>query len=240
MSNLATRSRLRIKAVALDLDGVVYLGDRLIAGADEAVQELHDQGIRVGYLTNNSRKTRAEIAAKLCKLGIPADEDCVINTAYAAGQLLRALSRAHALTIMVIGNPGLMQEVAATGVTIVEHGACDYVVVGLDTTFSYTRLAYALNAVCGGAQIIACNRDRHFPVEDNRTHAGLWAPGCRAGDGNRANRGACGGQAGNDYAGDVCGMGAGCPPRDPRRRGFAFQRYCHGESFRCGSHAGRR
>jgi len=173
MSELALRSRLRLKAVALDLDGVVYLGDRLIEGADTAVRELQAQGLRVGYLTNNSGKTRAEIAAKLGKLGIPAEEESIFNTAYAAGQLLRTLTTARPLTVMVVGTPSLQREVALAGAAIVESGTCDYVIVGLDATFNYARLAQALHAVCAGARIIACNRDTNFPVEGQRL-----MPGC--------------------------------------------------------------
>ncbi len=62
-----------IKAVAIDLDGVVYLGNRLVKGAIDGIKTIRDLGFKIFFITNNSGKTRAEVYEKLLKLGIKCD-----------------------------------------------------------------------------------------------------------------------------------------------------------------------
>ncbi|MBM3313129.1 hypothetical protein FJY70_00890, partial [candidate division WOR-3 bacterium] len=54
-----------IRAVALDLDGVVYSGEKALPGAVAAVGRLRQMGLQVWFVTNNSARSRAAIAAKL-------------------------------------------------------------------------------------------------------------------------------------------------------------------------------
>ena len=58
-----------------DLDGTVYRGDRLIPGADAAIGAIRAAGRRVAFLSNKPLQTRAEYAAKLTRLGVPAAPD---------------------------------------------------------------------------------------------------------------------------------------------------------------------
>ena len=51
--------------VAFDLDGVVYLIDRPIAGAVEAIGALHGEGVALAYATNNASRRAADVAALL-------------------------------------------------------------------------------------------------------------------------------------------------------------------------------
>ena len=55
----------------LDLDGTVYLGERLIAGAGEAIRALRENGRRVAFLSNKPIQTRGDYAEKLTRLGVP-------------------------------------------------------------------------------------------------------------------------------------------------------------------------
>ena len=60
----------------LDLDGVVWLADRPIAGSAEAVARLVATGANIAFVTNNSNPVAAEYEAKLERHGIE-DEDLV-------------------------------------------------------------------------------------------------------------------------------------------------------------------
>ena len=60
------------KAFIFDLDGTIYLGERLIVGADEVVAVLRERGRRVVFLSNKPTDTRETYAAKLTRLGVPA------------------------------------------------------------------------------------------------------------------------------------------------------------------------
>ena len=57
-----------IKLFLMDMDGTVYVGDRKIAGAFEALEELKRRGKKVLFLTNNSSKTAENYVAKLSSM----------------------------------------------------------------------------------------------------------------------------------------------------------------------------
>ncbi len=61
-----------IKAVFLDLDGTIYLGDELIDGAIEFLNRCKEKGVQRFFLSNNSSKSVTEYLAKLHGFGIPA------------------------------------------------------------------------------------------------------------------------------------------------------------------------
>ncbi|MGH9262562.1 MAG: HAD family hydrolase, partial [Acidimicrobiales bacterium] len=85
----------------LDLDGVVWLSDRPIAGAAAAIARLRADGRRVLFATNNSSVPRAGQEAKLAGFGIPADGD-VMTSAMAAARLVEPGER-----VLVCGGPGI-------------------------------------------------------------------------------------------------------------------------------------
>ena len=72
----------------IDMDGVVYNGTQLINGAKDFITHLRDHNIPFLFLTNNSQRTRRDVAHKLCKLGIEATPDDVFTCAVATARYL--------------------------------------------------------------------------------------------------------------------------------------------------------
>jgi arabinose operon protein AraL len=72
-------ARLPHRGWLFDLDGTVYIGEALVPGAAETVAALRGDGRRVAFLSNKPLQTRADYAAKLRRLGVPADAEDVIN-----------------------------------------------------------------------------------------------------------------------------------------------------------------
>ena len=147
----------------LDLDGTVYLGDRLIPGADTAIAALRAAGRRVAFLTNKPLQTRAEYAAKLTRLGVPAAADDVINSSLVLARYLR--ERDPGAPVFVIGEPPMLEEMRAHGFEVRGDERVRWVVIAFDRTFDYAKLNTALQAVKQGARLIATNPDRTCPVE---------------------------------------------------------------------------
>ncbi len=75
-------------AVLIDLDGVLYEGDRLVAGADRAIAWLAGRSIPYAFVTNTSSRPRRDIATKLGGLGIEANEDDILTPPVAAAAWL--------------------------------------------------------------------------------------------------------------------------------------------------------
>jgi HAD superfamily hydrolase (TIGR01450 family) len=149
----------------LDCDGVVWLADQVIPGAPEAVAALRAAGKRVVFLTNNSYPTRSDHLAKLERMGIPTGPDDLLSSPMAAALLLEPGERA-----LVLGGPGVVEELTAREVTVVRPGpgqgseAVDAVVVGMDPSFDYASLSAATKALHAGARLIATNDDATFPA----------------------------------------------------------------------------
>src|SRR5262245_58927131 len=147
----------------LDLDGTVYLGEQLIPGAAEAIAALRGAGRRVAFLSNKPLQTRDDYAAKLTRLGVPAAADEVINSSLVLARHLRALD--PGAPVYVIGEPPMQAEMAAHGFEVRNDERVRWVVIAFDRIFTYAKLNTALQAVRGGARLIATNPDRTCPVE---------------------------------------------------------------------------
>jgi len=157
------RPRFPYRGWLLDLDGTIYLGERLIPGADAAVAALRAGGRRVAFLSNKPLQTRAEYAAKLSRLGVPAAPDDVINSSLVLARHLR--ERDPGAPVFVIGEPPMLEEMRAHGFEVRPDEHVRWVVIAFDRTFDYAKLNTALQAVKRGARLIATNPDRTCPVE---------------------------------------------------------------------------
>lgn len=155
----------------LDMDGVIYRGNQLIPGADAFVKRLRQDRIPFRFLTNNSQRTRRDVALKLCRLGLEADADDVFTCAMATARFL-AKQKPNG-TAFVIGENGLAAALHHNGITVVDDDA-DYVVVGEGRTMTFEMIERALRLIEKGARLIATNPDPTCP-----TDAGT-RPGCGA------------------------------------------------------------
>ena len=72
--------RLPHRGWLVDLDGTVYRGETLIPGADTTIAALRAAGRRGAFLSHKPPQTRAEYAAKLTRLGVPAGAADVVNS----------------------------------------------------------------------------------------------------------------------------------------------------------------
>ena len=72
----------------IDMDGVIYRGNQLIPGADRFIAELRESNIPFLFLTNNSSRTRRDVATKLVRLGFDVDEEHVYTCAMATARYL--------------------------------------------------------------------------------------------------------------------------------------------------------
>lgn len=153
------------RAVIFDLDGTIYLGERLIPGAQEAVQRLRVSGLRVVFLSNKPTDTRTTYAEKLTCLGIPAGAADVINSSLVATRYLQG--RMPGARLHVIGEPPLLEELRQGGFSMARSPQeTDAVIIALDRTMDYPKLHFAHHAVRHhGAVMVATNPDAFCPAD---------------------------------------------------------------------------
>lgn len=154
----------RYAGYIFDLDGTIYLGERLIPGAQEAIAWLRRHGRPVVFLSNKPLEPRSAYAAKLTRLGIAASEQDVVNSTQALMAYLRAERPGQRL--YVIGEPALVDEFRTEGFCLTEQPEeIDIVVAAFDRTLTYAKLNIAYQALVRGAGFVATNGDRACPIE---------------------------------------------------------------------------
>lgn len=153
-----------IQSLIIDMDGVLYRGDRPMPGASEFIRLLQQQGVPFVLLTNNSTRTARQYVTKLQKMDIEVEEGVVLTSGEATAIYLEKVASPGA-RIYLIGEDGVRLEVAKRGFTIAEEGVT-FVVVGMDTQLSYEKLKKAALAIRRGARFIGTNPDRTFPTPE--------------------------------------------------------------------------
>jgi arabinose operon protein AraL len=156
--------RLPHRGWLFDLDGTVYLGETLLPGAAETIAALRAAERRVAFLSNKPLYTREDYAAKLTRLGIPTRPDEVVTSSIVLARHLGRLD--PGAPVFVIGEPPLIGELQAHGFVVRADARVRWVVIAFDRTFDYAKLNTALQAVRGGARLIATNPDRTCPTAD--------------------------------------------------------------------------
>ena len=166
----------------VDLDGVVYRGADPVPGVAAVLADRAARGDDVVYVTNNSMHYGADYVTRLTAMGAPVTANTVVSSARATAAWLRehepAIQR-----VLAVGASGLERELRDRGYDVVTAAAVatrvsqegidgmaaaghpDAVVVGLDPTLTYLRLAVAADCVWAGARFVATNRDPVYPTE---------------------------------------------------------------------------
>src|SRR5699024_2999670 len=157
-------------AYLFDLDGTVYLGDRLLPGARETVLGLRDAGIPVRFLSNNPTKNPAEYAQKLGQMGLPTPVEEITHTVVSTTRWLRATAPGSWLAPLAAGP--VRGALRAAGIAISRAPRrIDIVLASYDRTFTYAKLESAFDALwraARGARLMSTNPDRYCPFPAGR------------------------------------------------------------------------
>ncbi len=153
-----------IKLVLLDMDGTIYLQDRLFDGVKELLAYFKRHGIRAVYLTNNSARSVQDYILKLRRMGIETTEEDFFTSAQATEI---DLLKNHACDkIYVVGTESLKQQFRAAGLRIAEAPEEDVSVLvsAYDTELTYQKLEDACILLGRGVDYIATNPDWVCPT----------------------------------------------------------------------------
>lgn len=162
------RERLRrIRHVALDMDGTIYMGMSLFPYTKPFLAGLREQGIGYSFLTNNPSKSIADYLHKLETLGIRAAREEMYTTALATIDYIRT-HHPDARRLFLLGTPSMTSEFEAAGFIPTEDSADDrpdVIVAAFDMTLRYDRLCRAAWWISQGVPYIATNPDRVCPTD---------------------------------------------------------------------------
>ncbi|HTA06171.1 MAG TPA: TIGR01458 family HAD-type hydrolase [Solirubrobacteraceae bacterium] len=152
--------------VLLDIDGVLYVGDEPIAGAQEALEELRQMPGGVRLVTNTTSRSRAAVVEHLRELGFEAAVEDVLTPAAMAVRHCR--ERGHESVELVVSD-GLREDLtelegAAAGAHV------DAVILGdVGEHFDAELLNRIFRLLMDGAELVALQHNRYWRRADGLT-----------------------------------------------------------------------
>jgi HAD superfamily hydrolase (TIGR01450 family) len=149
-----------------DLDGVVYEGKKAIEPAPSVLNHLQSEGIKIGYVTNNSSRRPETIAEQLRGFGVHASPNQVVVSSQIGVELLATLIPPGS-RVLVVGGDGLRHAVTSAGFELV-HSSDDNpagVIQGFAPDVAWIHLAEAAFSIQKGAKWVATNQDWTLPQE---------------------------------------------------------------------------
>ncbi len=122
-----------------DMDGTLYLGDRLYDFTIELLDTIKKTGRTYLFMTNNSSRSVADYIKKLEKLGISATREDFITSSQATAYYLHKHHEGKRL--YVCGTQSLKEELRMEGFPVTERVEdTECVVMGFDTELTFQKL----------------------------------------------------------------------------------------------------
>lgn len=148
-------------AVLLDLEGTLFVAERVVPGAVEAVGELRASGVPLRFLTNIDSRRPDAICGELAGYGLDIGLEELFTPVTAARALLEGLPGARVLPVL---DPALHGEFAGW---IADGQDPTHVLVGgCRDVLDSGLLDTAFRAVRGGAELLALQRGRYYRRAD--------------------------------------------------------------------------
>jgi 4-nitrophenyl phosphatase len=166
-----------IKALILDMDGVIWRADAPIGDLAATFQRIRERGLKFVFATNNSTKTSQQYVDRLDAFGVEVEPWQVVTSSQAAARAI-AQTYSHGTKILVIGEDGLRIPIEQEGfemVSLDNAAEAQVVVMGMDRGVSFEKLSEATLLIRQGIPFYATNTDKTFPTPRGQIPgAGAW------------------------------------------------------------------
>ena len=153
-----------IRALILDMDGVLWRGDQPLGDLPALFRLMEERNYRVVLATNNATLSVMDYQAKIRRFGVELGAWQIVNSSQAVGHYLKQRFPSGG-NVYVVGETGLIDTLAGHGF---DHGE-DHVlavVAGMDRGLTYEKLRTATLLIRNGALFIGTNPDRTFPLPE--------------------------------------------------------------------------
>lgn len=156
-----------IKALILDMDGVLWRGDHPIGNLPSVFDKISSMGLKVILATNNSTKSAWQIQKRLQQFGVLVETTQIVNSSMAVAYLL--LDRfPKGGPLYIIGEAGLLETLKERGFYPAEDNVLA-VVAGMDRHVTYDKFKTATLLIRKGAPFYGTNDDKTFPTPEGLT-----------------------------------------------------------------------
>lgn len=169
--------------LALDVDGVLTLGGRLIDGAAETLAWLDELEIPFVIISNRTSMPCHAVADELASLGLPVTPDDVVTAATLTAAYVRRFHPGKRCFLLGEGTPFTPDD----GLLLVDVDVDVVIVGGAGPSFSYAAVDAAGRHLRGGAELIAMHRSLEWRTGDGlAVDSGAFLPGLELVRGARA------------------------------------------------------
>ena len=148
-----------IKAVLIDLNGTVHVGNRALPGCIEALQKLRKvPGLNIRFVTNNSKESKQKLVARLDKMNFEIKPNEIFSALNATNSLMTNRKPFYFLTDDALKDMTVEQA---------DPDSADTVVIGLaENRFDYENMNIAFRILKKpGAKMICCNVGRYHKTD---------------------------------------------------------------------------
>lgn len=154
-----------IELYLFDMDGTLYLGDRLFPFTKELLSLIKRSGKKYLFMTNNSSKSVIDYVKKLERLGVESTEEDFLTSSQATAVYLK--ENHNGKTLYVCGTESLKAELRKEGFVVSENlQEIDVVVMGFDTELTFKKLEDVCKLLLSrDLPYIATNPDYVCPTE---------------------------------------------------------------------------
>lgn len=159
------------KGFVFDMDGVVYLGSKLLPGVNDIFNSFRLRGVPFVLGTNNSTATQKAFVERLDALGVHVEASQIqTSTTVMRDVLSNDPELPVDALILCVGQPSIPEILQReTNFRILAEDdpvdGVDIVVAGLDFDFTYRKMSRAVEAIEKGARFFATNVDDRLPNE---------------------------------------------------------------------------
>ncbi|NHJ46182.1 MAG: HAD-IIA family hydrolase [Asgard group archaeon] len=150
------------KLFFFDLDGTIYLGDKLFKGIIELIKRLKLKNKKFFFLSNNSSNSTKDYLQKLKKFNIPIDRENIILSQHPTIDYLKSNNFKK---IFLLGTKSLKKEFREEGFILTQDKP-EIVVLAFDKELTYDRLVLASNFLQQNIPYIATHLDDRCPTEE--------------------------------------------------------------------------
>ncbi len=154
------------KCFIFDMDGTIYLGERVFPEALRLIFRLREMGKKIIFYTNNASRSPQRYVERLTRLGFaPTSEEILTAGEVTVDFLLRERA---GKSVYLMGTPDLEAQFIAAGISLLPHDTpcADVVVTSFDTTLTYEKLDAACRCIRRGAEYLCTHPDFNCPTED--------------------------------------------------------------------------
>jgi 4-nitrophenyl phosphatase len=166
-----------IKALIIDMDGVIWKADAPIGDLAKTFHRIRERGIKFVFATNNGTRTADQYVTRLKNFGVDVEPWQVITSAQAAAHGL-SQKFPRGTKVFMIGEDGVRLALEEKGFEILsveDAPAAEAVVMGIDRQINFQKMAEATLLVRRGIPFYVTNPDKTFPTPRGEIPgAGAW------------------------------------------------------------------